>query len=154
MFVAVVVVDMNNVDFFVDVNELMNNLNVESKKGLVDDELNFHRFVELVLFQHYLQHMLNLQIHNADASFTLTTFNDAVTYYFRNVVVGRASFIALDKREREIEREKKRKKEEKVVGVPLAATIVPVAMADVYVTSIGRPEVFSFFFFLCIELDR
>ncbi len=63
-----VVVDMDNVDFFVDVNELMNNLNVENKKELVDDELNFHRFVELVLFQHYFQHMLNLQIHNADAS--------------------------------------------------------------------------------------
>jgi hypothetical protein len=30
--------------------------------------LNFHRFVELVLFQHYFQHMLNLQIRNADAS--------------------------------------------------------------------------------------
>ncbi len=65
---VVVVVDMNKVDFFVDVNELMNNLNVENKMGLVDDELNFHRFVELVLFQHYFQHMLNLQIHNADAS--------------------------------------------------------------------------------------
>src|SRR5579871_4757723 len=96
---------MNNGDFFVDVNELMNNLNAENKKGLVDDELNFHRFVELVLFQHYFQHMLNLQIHNADASFTLTTFNNAVTYYFRNVVVGQTSFTAHDKRER-----KKRKK--------------------------------------------
>jgi hypothetical protein len=65
---VVVVVDIDNVDFFVDVNELMNNLSVENKKELVDDELNFHIFVELVLFQHYFQHMLNLQIHNADAS--------------------------------------------------------------------------------------
>ncbi len=40
---------MDNVDFFVDVNELMNNLNVENQKKLTDDELNFHRFVELVL---------------------------------------------------------------------------------------------------------
>jgi hypothetical protein len=65
---GLVVVDKDNVDFFEDVNELMNNLNVENKRELVDDELNFHKFVELVLFQHYFQHMLNLQIHNADAS--------------------------------------------------------------------------------------
>jgi hypothetical protein len=68
---------------------------------------------------------------------TLTTFNDAVTYYFRNVVVGRASFTALDERERE-----KKEKREKAVGVPLAATIVPVAMADI--RSIGR-RFFPFF---------
>ena len=59
--------------------------------------------------------MLNLQIHNADASLTAhkTTFNDAVTYYFRNVVVGRAMFIALDKRNRERERETDRQTEKK-----------------------------------------
>ena len=72
---------------------------------------------------------------------TTTTFNDAVTYYFRNVVVGRASFSALDDRKRERER-KKKKKGEKAVGVPLAATKFPVAMADI--TSIGR-ALFSFF---------
>jgi len=69
---------------------------------------------------------------------TTTTFNDAVTYYFRNVVVGRASFSALDDRKRE----KKKEKREKAVGVPLAATKFPVAMADI--TSIGR-ALFSFF---------
>jgi hypothetical protein len=72
---------------------------------------------------------------------TITTFNDAVTYYFRNVVVGRASFSALDDREREGEKKRKKKK---AVGVPLAATKFPVAMADI--TSIGR-AFFSFFVF-------
>ena len=93
--------------------------------------------------------MLNLQIHNADASLALTTFNDAVTYYFRNVVVGRASFSALDER-----RERKREKREKDVGVPLAATIVAVAMADV--RSIGWTFLFSSLFFssLLLKLDR
>ena len=109
---------MNNVDFFVDVNELMNNLNAANKKELADGEWNFHRFVELVLFQRYSQRMLNLRIHNADASFALTTFNDAVTYYFRNVVVGRASFTALDKKQREESEKKEKKKRRKKLVFP------------------------------------
>jgi hypothetical protein len=71
-----------------------------------------------------------------------------VTYYFRNVVVGRASFTRLDKRDeaREGERakekkKKKKKKREEEVGVPLAATIVAVAMADT--KSIGWTFLFS-----------
>jgi len=56
--------------------------------------------------------MMNLQIHNVDASSKVyaTTFNDAVTYYFRNVVVGRASFSRLDERNRETHRERIREK--------------------------------------------
>ena len=141
---AVVVEDMDNVDFFEDVNELMNNLNVENRKGLVDDELNFHRFVELVLFQHYFQHMLNLQIRNADAS---------SNPQLRSTTLLRIIFVMLllDEHrsvpwtiERERERGKKEKRE-KAVGVPLAATKFPVAMADI--TSIGRGLSFLFFFF-------
>lgn len=78
---------------------------------------------------------------------TTTTFNDVVTYYFRNVVVGRASFSALD------DREKERKKRKKAVGVPLAATKFPVAMADI--TSIGRRiSFFSSSLSLCTNIDR
>lgn len=66
--VAVAAERRDNERFWGDVNELLSKLNVESRKELVDDELNCHRSVELVLFQHYFQHMLNPQIHNADAS--------------------------------------------------------------------------------------
>ena len=145
--VVAVAVGRSNEDFFVDVDEWENSLNVENRMELVDDEYLFHRSVELVLFQHYFQHMLNLQIHNADASLALTTFNDAVTYYFRNVVVGRASFSALDER-----RERKREKREKDVGVPLAATIVAVAMADV--RSIGWTSLFFSFLFSLVSRAR
>ena len=103
--------------FSVDVDESMGSLSVENRMELAGDEYLFHRSVELVLFQHYFQHMLNLQIHNADASLALTTFNDAVTYYFRNVVVGRASFSALDER-RETREKKRRKKEKKTLVFP------------------------------------
>jgi len=94
---------------------------------------------------------MNLQIHNVDASSKVyaTTFNDAVTYYFRNVVVGRASFSRLDERNRETHRErirekKRRKKKALSDCVPLAATKFPVAMADI---TDHRSTSFCFFFF-------
>jgi hypothetical protein len=76
--VAVAVVGRDNERFFADADGSMDSSSAESKMELVDDEYSFRKSVELVLFQHYFQRMLNPQIHNADASLTQATLSDAV----------------------------------------------------------------------------